>query len=402
MISSSCFILLPDENTMIAIELSMRKELWMENKKPLRILQVIGAMNFGGAESMIMNIYRKIDRSTVQFDFLVHTEADCSFDKEIIDLGGNIYRIRRFNGLNAKSYFDECMGFFDAHPEIKIVHGHIGSCASLYLLAAKKHDCFTIAHSHSVGEYVSIKDYIYSFFSFPTRYISDYLLGCSTEAGIARFGKKVVREKKKYCNYPNAIDLDKYQFNKTVRDKLRSEFGIKPDERLIGAIGRIVDAKNPEFIFDLFKQLVHIPNIKCIWVGYGTLEEVYQKKNRDAGLSDQIIMTGKRSDVPNILQALDCFILPSKYEGLPVSAIEAQAAGLPCILSETITREAEVSNLVSWLPINTGTSVWVETIVSETDKSINTRKSPSETIKEKGYDINTSVKWLEDFYVSHV
>ena len=374
----------------------------MESTRPLHVLQVIGAMNFGGAESMIMNIYRKIDRSTVQFDFLVHTEDNCSFDKEIVDLGGNIYRIRRFNGLNAKSYFDECMRFFDIHPEIKIVHGHIGSCASLYLNAAKKHGCFTIAHSHSVGEYRSIKDYIYSFFSFPTRYISDYLLGCSTEAGIARFGEKVVREKKKYCNYPNAIDLDKYQFNKTVRDQLRSEFGIKPDERLIGAIGRIVDAKNPEFIFELFKQLVHIPNIKCIWVGYGTLEEVYQKKNRDAGLSDQIIMTGKRSDVPNILQALDCFILPSKYEGLPVSAIEAQAAGLPCILSETITREAEVSNLVSWLSINTGTSAWVETIVSETDKSINTRKSPSETIKEKGYDINTSVKWLEDFYVSHV
>lgn len=372
----------------------------MNNKRPIRVLQVIGAMNFGGAESMIMNIYRKIDKSIVQFDFLVHTDKECSFDREIEELGGNIYRIHRFTGKNAVPYYHECMAFFDEHPEIKIVHGHIGSCAAFYLKAAKKHECFTIAHSHSVGEYASIRDYVWSVFSYPTRYISDYLMGCSTEAGKARFGYRVVEEKKKYLNYPNAIDLNRFVFNKDIRNKMRSEFGIEEDERFIGAIGRIVDAKNPDFIYEMFQKLVQKPNVKCLWVGYGTLEAEFKEKVDKAGLSDRIIMPGKRSDVPNILQALDCFVLPSKYEGLPVSAIEAQAAGLPCILSENITREAEVSSLVSWLPID-ASDVWVSKVINETDKYFGKRESPVDQIRDNGYDINASVKWLEDFYIKH-
>lgn len=372
----------------------------MESKKPIRVLQVIGAMNFGGAESMIMNIYRTINKSIVQFDFLVHTDKECSFDREIEDLGGNIYRIHRFNGKNALSYYRECIMFFDAHPEIKIVHGHIGSCASFYLEAAKKHGCFTIAHSHSVGEYVNIRDYIWSIFSYPTRFISDYLMGCSSEAGIARFGSRVVEEKKKYSNYPNAIDLNTFVFNTDIRNQMRDEFGIKGEERFIGAIGRIVDAKNPTFIYELFQKLILKPNVRCLWVGYGTLEGDFKERVKKEGLSDRIIMPGKRSDVHNILQALDCFVLPSKYEGLPVSAIEAQAAGLPCILSNNITREAEVSSLVSWLPVD-NTDVWVPKVIDEADKYFGRRESPVSQIRENGYDINTSVKWLEGFYIEH-
>lgn len=372
----------------------------MEREKPIRILQVIGAMNFGGAESMIMNIYRKIDKSIVQFDFLVHTQKECSFDQEIKSLGGNIYSVRRFNGKNAIGYYRDCMAFFDEHPEISIVHGHIGSCASLYLEAAKKHGCFTIAHSHSVGEYASIKDYVWSLFSYPTRYISDYLMGCSTEAGRARYGSKVVNERKKYCNYPNAIDLDKFIFDPGIRNKMRSEFGVNNEELFIGAIGRIVDAKNPELIFNIFQELAHKPNVKCLWVGYGTLEETFKQRVNKAGLSEKIIMPGKRSDVAYILQALDCFVLPSKYEGLPVSAIEAQAAGLPCVLSEKITREAEVSSLVSWLPINR-VDVWTSKVIDEAGKYFGKRESPVSQIRENGYDINTSVDWLEKFYMKH-
>lgn len=372
----------------------------MERKEPIHVLQVIGAMNFGGAESMIMNIYRKINKNKVQFDFLVHTETECSFDHEIKSLGGNIYRIRRFNGVNAITYYNDCMYFFDNHPEIKIVHGHIGSCASFYLKAARNHGCYTIAHSHSVGEYANLKDYAWSAFSYPTRYLSDYLMGCSTEAGKARFGSRVVSEKKKYSNYPNAIDLDKFIFNKDIRNQMRLQFGIKGQERFIGAIGRIVDAKNPTFIYEIFQKLIQKPNVTCLWVGYGTLEADFKEKVKKADLSDRIIMTGKRSDVPNILQALDCFILPSKYEGLPVSAIEAQTAGLPCILSNNITREAEVSSLVSWLPID-DSDVWASKVIDETDKYFGRRESPVSQIRENGYDINTSVKWLEDFYIKH-
>ncbi len=373
----------------------------MESTRTLRILQVIGAMNFGGAESMIMNIYRKIDRNVIQFDFLVHTEEECSFDKEIYKLGGRIFRIRRFNGLNATVYYRECVSFFKEHPEIKVVHGHIGSCAAFYLKAAKDQGCYTIAHSHSVGEYANVKDYLYALFSFPTRYIADYLFGCSSEAGMARFGKRVVQKKEKYSNYPNAIDLNGFIYNENVRKAVREELSIEKDDVLIGAIGRIVDAKNPEFIFELFRKIIKKENIKCLWVGYGTLEEVYRSKVQDNGLADKIIMTGKRSDVPNILQALDYFILPSKYEGLPVSAIEAQASGLPCLLSTTITKEAEVSNMVSWLPIDNGVDVWADKILRDIGTKSCERTSPVMSIIEHGYDINTSVEWLSKFYMDH-
>ena len=143
----------------------------MENE-PIRVLEVIGEMDLGGAESMIMNLYRCIDREKVQFDFLVHTQRKCAFDDEIEQLGGRIFHITKFNGRNAIRYYRECNKFFDQHPEIRVVHGHIGSSAALYLHAANKHGCYTIAHSHAANKITDFKSVVWAFFSFPTRYIA--------------------------------------------------------------------------------------------------------------------------------------------------------------------------------------------------------------------------------------
>lgn len=375
---------------------------YIKENEPIRVLQVIGAMDRGGAESMIMNLYRGIDKTKVQFDFLVHTKKEGRFDAEIKELGGRIFSISRFTGINSLAYYLECNKFFKEHPEHKIVHGHIGSCASLYLEAAKRNGKFTIAHSHSAMTSINnLHDLFYRFFSYPTRYIADQLFGCSTEAGIARYGKKMVK-REKYSNFCNAIELKKYLYDSSLRKTVRHNLHFTDKDIVIVQVGRLTQQKNPAMIFSVFQEIVRInENAICLWVGTGPDEEEYRKKIADIGLSDKIIMTGVRSDIPDILQAADCFLFPSLWEGLPVSVIEAQAAGLPCVLSDTISREVEISNLVEWHGLVESPKVWADRCLQLAMTNRAVRKSPEQTIIDNGYDIDTTSKWLADFYINH-
>ena len=212
---------------------------------PIRVLQIIGIMNSAGAENMIMNLYRKIDRNRVQFDFLVHTEKKGFFDDEIASLGGKVYHIKRFNGLNPISYYKSVCEFFDEHPGYAAVHGHIGSCAAIYLYAAKRKGIFTIAHSHSALKDIrNFHDLFYRIYSYPTRYIADQLFGCSRAAGIARYGTKIVNTEK-YMDFKNAIEIEKYIYNSEKRKRIRDEFGLSSTDIVIGTVGRITPPKKP-------------------------------------------------------------------------------------------------------------------------------------------------------------
>lgn len=370
-------------------------------KEPIRVLHVIGSMNRGGAEAMIMNLYRNIDRSKVQFDFLVHTTEKAAYDDEILALGGRIYHIIAFTGVNVRHYYRECDRFFEEHPEFSVVHGHIGSSATFYLKAAKRHGIFTIAHSHNTkaGDR-SLHSLAYSLYSYPVRYIADFLFGCSTEAGRDRYGKKKVRTPK-YKTFPNAIETAMFLFDPVIRGELRTQFGFGERDFVIGTVGRITAQKNPDFIYTLFEKIVSTDSgFKCVWVGTGEREAECREKLRHSGFGDKVIMTGLRSDVNELLQAFDCFVLPSLYEGLPVVAIEAQTAGLPCLLANTISRESEVSHLVQWLPIDRGVDVWADKIM-ELKFSSPKRESPLDEIKKAGYDICETANWLCSFYLEH-
>lgn len=373
-----------------------------EEKKTIRVLQVIGVMNRGGAESMVMNLYRAIDRSKVQFDFLVHTKEKGTFDNEIKELGGRIYSITRFTGINSISYYRECSRFFREHPEYKVVHGHIGSCASLYLKAARHNGVYAIAHSHSALTTINnAHDFFYKLFSYPTRFVANQLFGCSTEAGIARYGKRAVK-KENYKNFCNAIDLKKFIYNRSLRKKIRKSFDIEETKIVIVHIGRLTTAKNPTMILSVFKEIVKIDkNAICLWVGTGPEEENYRSKISSLGLSERIIMTGLRSDIPDILLLADCFLFPSLWEGLPVSVIEAQASGLPCVISDTITKEVEVSNLVEWHSLSEAPELWANRCLQLAKENRMIRKSPEQSIIDNGYDIETTSKWLADFYIDH-
>lgn len=365
--------------------------------KPLRILQVIGIMNRGGAETMIMNLYRAIDKGKIQFDFVENTLEDAEFDEEIRALGGKIYKCPHYNGKNHLQYVQWWKNFYKEHKEYSIVHGHIGSTAAIYLQLAKKYGLYTIAHSHSDSTNHTLEGLLYGMFSYPTRFIADYFFGCSERAGEKRYGKRIVENKKRFKVLNNAIHVEKFSYDPSIRDKIRKSLGIE-NEIVFGHIGRMDENKNQKFLIDLLKKILLVrTDIKLLLVGTGKTKEILEQKVAEEKLEDYAIFTGVRSDVPDLLQGMDVFVFPSIYEGLPVTLIEAQAAGLPCIISDTITDEVILTDLVKKVSLNSSTEEWIESILNNTSVE---RQDMSSFIIENGYDIKNTAKELEEFYLN--
>lgn len=366
---------------------------------PIRVLEVFGRMDRGGAEAMIMNLYRKMDRGKVQLDFMVHTQDHCQFDDEIEQLGGHIYRVPRFKVYNYFAYRRAWKAFFRNHPEHRVIHGHMGATAAIYLHEANKAGRFSIAHSHSAKSPIKdIRSYLYRVFAYPTRFIANQMFGCSTEAGIARYGLKVVNSPR-YGNFPNAINLQQFSFKSAVREQMRESMEIKENQLVVIHTGRLTPPKNPPMLLAVFKEIVKQDKDSiCLWVGTGEQEEQYRHLISEAGLQDHIRMTGVRSDIPQLLQAADAFLFPSLWEGLPVSVIEAQATGLPCVIADTISKEVAVSSLIEWHSLSESPQIWGERCLDLAREGRKSRMSPISDVRAAGYDIDESVKWLTVFY----
>lgn len=367
----------------------------------IRILHVFHGMDCGGAENMVMNLYRKIDRSRIQFDFLVHTEKKCFFDDEINKLGGRIFRVSYFNGFNIREYRDDLNSFFIKHKEFSVVHGHLGSCASIYLNVAKKYGCYTIAHSHSSKpSNISIKNIAYRLSTYKVRRVADFFMGCSLKAGEYRYGKKIVKSDRfKVLN--NAIDTNLYVYNGEIRKKIREKLEISPETILIGHVGRFTYAKNHDFLLAVFEKLAKkTSNTKLLLVGDGELRANIEKTIETYKIKERVILTGVVNNVSEYLQAMDVFVFPSRYEGLPVSVIEAQAADLPCFISEAITDEVILTNRVKTFPIDVdSTKTWVDALEKVSVRAAAVDRH--EDIIKSNYDIGMTVKWLEHFYMMH-
>lgn len=367
--------------------------------EPIRILQVIGVMNRGGAETMIMNLYRQIDKSKVQFDFVEHTYEQAIFDNEIENMGGKIYHCPRFDGKNYFEYKSWWKNFFcNEGSEYKIVHGHIGSTASIYLKEANKMGKFTIAHSHSSGSDYSLRSIIYSIFSYKTRNIADYFLGCSKVAGIDRYGTAIATNLDKFQVLQNAIEVDKYTYSPEKRREIRVELGYLPEELVIGHVGRMTYEKNHDFILQIFKCICSMKDkVRLILVGDGKLRDELESKAEKLGLSEKISFLGIRADVNKVMQAMDIFVFPSLFEGLPVTMVEAQAAGLPCVISNRVPNECIITDgLVTIKNLSESPEEWAKHILS---KQGIPRVDRSEEIIKHGFDIKETTKWLEKFYL---
>lgn len=362
----------------------------------VRVLQVIGAMDRGGAETMIMNLYRNIDKSKFQFDFMVHTTKKSAYDDEIRSLGGKIYHIPKFNGANFLEYYLAWKNFYRSHDEHSIVHGHIGSSAALYLSFAKKHGKIAVAHSHcTMLKKANIRDMLWKTYSYPTRFIADYFLACSEEAGIDRFGKRVMSGKNSFVLY-NAIDTHKYIFSSADRDNIRDTLGLN-NKFVVGHIGRHTPQKNPIFLLKLFAEIYKAePNARLLQVGQGELTNQMKEECDKLGIADKVIFTGSRDNIPDLLSAMDVFVFPSLWEGLGIVAIEAQASGLQTICSDVIPKEARITDLFHALSLNLPLDEWVRYILQFADGY--ERKDMHDRITEAGYDIHQTARWLEEFY----
>ena len=367
-------------------------------KEPIRVLQVFHGMDCGGAENMIMNLYRNIDRSKVQFDFLVHTRKKCFFDDEIKSLGGRIFHVPYYKVVNHFTYKKLLEIFFKKHPEIKIAHGHLGSCAHVYLSVAKKFGRFAIAHSHATqATDISIKNCLYRIFNMYTRRIADYYFACSKNAGIDRFGEKVVFSNR-FSVLNNSIDTQKYVFSIKKRDTIRKLLGISDDCFVVGHIGRFNYPKNHSFLIDIFNEIINKePKARLLLVGDGDLRPEIENKISHLGIKDNVIMTGVRSDVPDLLQAMDCFVFPSHYEGLGIVAVEAQAAGLHTICSDVVPNEVKLTDLVDYVSLKCSSMEWADTILKYNNGYA--REDTSDIIRKKGYDIHTTANKLQRFYL---
>ncbi len=364
--------------------------------EPVRILHVLGHLNRGGAETMVMNLYRNIDRNKIQFDFVISTREKCDFTNEIKLLGGRIYSLPRFNIKNAVHYTKAWHDFFKEHKEYKIIHGHVRSTAAIYLKIAKQYGLTTIAHSHSTSSGKGLSAIVKNTLQFQIRFIADYLFACSNAAGIWLFGEKAC-QKDNYFVLNNAIDAKDFTYNEEKRLQTRRMLQIE-DKFVIGHVGGFKREKNHEFIVKVFKEVYK----KCdqtvlLFVGDGKLRPKIEQEVNELDLTDHVIFTGVSSEIPSLLQAMDVFFFPSLYEGLPVTLIEAQAAGLPCLVSEAISKESSVTNLIEYYSLNNSIEEWADKLLHYSDSY--TRRNTYDEIKNAKYDIGTTSKWLENFYL---
>ncbi len=362
----------------------------------IRVLHVIGAMDRGGAETMIMNLYRTIDRDKIQFDFAVHTERHCDYDDEILRLGGKIHRFPQFTGPNALSYRRAFRRFFARHPEYHIVHGHIASSAVFYLSAAKQARRYTIAHSHAQNFPLNPQELVFRIITYPTKYIANYFMAAWEEAGRDRYGR-AFSTGDRHMVLKNGVDLSLYTCDEDSHEKAKRDCGF--DAPVIGHVGRLAPEKNHDFLFDMIALVkARIPEAKLVCVGRGPLLDQKKSYASRIGLADSVEFLGVRGDVPELLRSFDIFVFPSVKEGLAIAAIEAQASGLPTLLSTGLPAAAVVSDITQRLPLSEGPQEWADRCVALL-QNLPERHDRVEMTRAHGFDIHDTARWLGNFYL---
>ena len=428
-----------------------------EKNAPIRVLHVFGRVGLGGAESRIMDLYGHIDRERVQFDFLVHSEPDKTgkkcptsdelmhvrepdyFDSDIRKLGGNIYAVPRFCGTNLLAYRSALHHFFGEHQGVwKVVQGHMTSTAAIYLPIAHQHGIpIVCAHVRSGGTDPGIKGIMTDILRKPLQNEKtvDYRFTCTQAAGRRVYGNALT-DAGKVRVIPNAIDIERFAFQPETRQKIRKELHLE-DAIVIGHVGRFHYAKNHEYLLRIFAQMqrmldeddknqysiMHGLPLRLMLLGEGSLMEDMKRLAEQLHISKQVLFMNNHSNVNEYYQAMDYFCFPSRYEGLPGTVVEAQAAGLQCLISDSLTEEVDITQLVSRLRIDLPPQTWAEKILQDlmpdekmtaegqmhtaeqqrtTAYAIGDRMGSSgyitDQIRKAGFDVKTQAMMMTYFY----
>ena len=361
-----------------------------EKQSPLIVAQIMGKWVGGGVESVIMNYYRHLDHSKIQFDFICDEDSTRIPYDEIKKLGGRVFLVPKYQKL--PKYLKALEKIFKEN-QYRIVHSNINTLSVFPLYAAKKAGVpIRISHSHSTSNPKEWKRNLIKNIlrPFSKRYATDYF-ACSELAGRYLFGNKTFdRGKVKIIH--NAIDIDKFRFDEEARKKLRKEFGIKDSTIVIGHVGRFVQQKNHTFLVDVFKEYhKKNPDSKLLLVGSGPLEKKIKSKVRKLGLNEAVLFLGQRDDTDKLYSAMDVFCLPSLYEGLGLALIEAQANGLKSITNSNIPREAKMSEEIFFIQSN---------IKCYLDILNNYTLDRAHSFKNKNYNIRYNTEKLVQAYLT--
>lgn len=358
---------------------------------PIRVLCIFPNLGRGGAEMMCMNLFRNIDRSKVVFDFVKHSTVNCDYEDEIVRLGGKLYTAPPFRLVNFLSYSKWWRDFFKQHDEYKVVHSHTLSTACFSLKEAHKAGRNTIIHAHSTGVRGSgIAAKVKLFLAQKSYRNALYRFACSDAAG------KWLYKDKSFTVINNAVDSARFTFDADKRTLMREQLGISENEKAIFVVASLSEVKNPLGALDVYSAIRRRnQNVRLFWAGEGPMRRQMEEQLTNEQIAG-VTLLGIRSDVPDLLQAADAFMLCSFSEGLPVVTIEAQAAGLPCLLSEAVTKEAAITDLCTFLPIGQP-ELWADAA----EKALTApRRDTRQEIIRAGYDIKETSAWLTNFYLN--
>lgn len=362
--------------------------------KRVKVLELLPGLNYGGAQTMIINLCKNIDFNKVQCDFAVD-HADLLDMKELVEsLGSNVYTLPSFTGTNLNEITKAWDSFFAEH-DYDIIHSHIRSYSFIILNIARKHGVKTIIHSHNTSNGKGLGNMIRTAMQYPLRKVADYFFACSKEAGEWLYGKKITKGNNFYV-INNAVDTDLFTFDPVIRNKYRNMFGLK-DEKVFIQIGRMSKQKNYLFTLDVFKTFLTADNLsKLFIVGDGELENEIRDRIKQLNLESNVVILQHRDDVCSLLQMADLFLMPSLYEGLSVACVEAQSTGVKCLCSENVDQNVNITGLCEFLSLDE--KLWVKALSGD----IKERRPFKEEIISAGFDAKTNGRWLEDFYRSIV
>lgn len=363
-------------------------------RQPIRVLNMFTIMDRGGAETMVMNYYRHIDRTKAQFDFLVHREQRGAYDDEIERMGGRIYRMCPVYPQNFSRYKRDLRTFFRAHPEYKIIHSHMSELGYFAFREAERQGVpVRICHAHNAPHGFDAKMIIRTYFKKRMMPYLTHLFMCGEESGKWLYGDK---NKSRFIMLNNAIDAAVYSFDASKREEMRRQLDLT-GELVVGHVGRFNPQKNHPFLLDIFAALLKKePDAVLLLVGGGADMPKIQAKAQELGIAECVRFLGVRSDVADLMQAMDVFVFPSLYEGLGIALVEAQAAGLPCVVSDTIPHEAYLTDLVDPEKLSAPEEKWAEKILSMRAVP---RTDRHEEIAAHGFDITTEAVKLQEFYL---
>lgn len=358
----------------------------------IRVLQVVNNMHRAGLETMLMNYYRHMDREKIQFDFLTHRPDRDDYDDEIESLGGKVYYAPRLYPQNYPAYFKYMEKFFAEHSEYKIVHSHIDAMSYLPLKAAKKAGVpVRIAHSHNTSIDKDFKKPLKLYYRSKITSVANYYCACGKEAGEFLFPDKPFKF------IPNAIEPYRFLYDENIRERKRKELGLN-DELVIGHVGRISYQKNHKFLVNIFKKVLDInSNAVLLLIGVGEKEAEIREQVKNLGITDKVQFLGNRGDVNELYQAMDLFVLPSFFEGIPVVGIEAQFAGLSCVFSDKVPSEVDFSKTCEFVSLSKTPEQWAEIILNKVHLSQSERKQNLQLLDNQ-YNIEKAHIILSDYY----